>query len=141
MGRVQVYDFNPRVTGSEQRADARWPGESAQRTEWVMDGAIRQSLPSKTPIAVVSLADWEVMIDQANPRVHLSVRAESKNGKRLNPRKTDLHRWRETFATKLRGCGIAAEATRKAMCGPEPEGHAAVANGGEGGRTTSHVEP
>jgi hypothetical protein len=32
---------------------------------------------------------------QANPHVHLSLRAESKHGKRLNPRKADLHRWRE----------------------------------------------
>jgi hypothetical protein len=38
--------------------------------------------------------------------VHLSVRAESKHGKRLNPRKPDLHRRRETFAKKLRGHGI-----------------------------------
>jgi hypothetical protein len=51
---------------------------------------------------------------QANPHVHVSVRAESKSGKRLNPRKADLHRWRETFAEKLRGWGIAAEATRQA---------------------------
>ena len=54
---------------------------------------------------------------QANPHVHLSVRAESKHGKRLNPRKTDLHRWRETFAEKLRGWGVEAEATRQAMRG------------------------
>lgn len=50
---------------------------------------------------------------QANPHVHLSVRAQSAAGKRLNPRKTDLHRWRETFAEKLRGWGIEAEATRQ----------------------------
>ncbi|WP_458233013.1 relaxase/mobilization nuclease domain-containing protein [Roseateles sp. P5_E8] len=50
---------------------------------------------------------------QANPHVHLSVRAESDTGKRLNPRKTDLHRWRETFAEKLRGWGIDAEASRQ----------------------------
>jgi hypothetical protein len=49
--------------------------------------------------------------------VHLSVRAESKHGKRLNPRKADLHRWRETFAEKLRGWGIDAEATRQASRG------------------------
>jgi hypothetical protein len=49
---------------------------------------------------------------QANPHVHISVRAESKHGKRLNPRKADLHRWRETFAAKLRKRGIEAEATR-----------------------------
>ena len=54
---------------------------------------------------------------QANPHVHLSVRAESRSGKRLNPRKTDLHRWRETFAEKLRGWGVKAEATRQAVRG------------------------
>ena len=51
---------------------------------------------------------------QANPHVHLTVRAESRFGARLNPRKTDLHCWRETFAEKLRGWGIEAEATRQA---------------------------
>jgi hypothetical protein len=54
---------------------------------------------------------------QANPHVHLSVRAESRSGKRLNPRKIDLHRWRETFAEKLRGWGVEAEATRQATRG------------------------
>jgi hypothetical protein len=54
---------------------------------------------------------------QANPHAHLSVRAESKQGKRLNPRKADLQRWRETFAEKLRGWGIDAEATRQATRG------------------------
>jgi hypothetical protein len=48
---------------------------------------------------------------QANPHVHLSVRAESRKGKRLNPSKAELQRWRETFAEKLRGWGIDAEAT------------------------------
>jgi hypothetical protein len=50
---------------------------------------------------------------QANPHVHISVRAESKHGRRLNPRKTDLHRWREAFAEKLRERGVEAEATRQ----------------------------
>ena len=54
---------------------------------------------------------------QANPHVHLSVRAESNHGKRHNPRKADLHRWRETFAEKLRGWGIDAEASRQAVRG------------------------
>jgi len=54
---------------------------------------------------------------QANPHVHLSVRAESKHGKRLNPRKADLQRWREIFAEKLRDWGIDAEATRQATRG------------------------
>lgn len=50
---------------------------------------------------------------QANPHVHISVRAEGRDGKRLNPRKVDLHRWRETFAQKLREQGVDAEATRQ----------------------------
>ncbi len=54
---------------------------------------------------------------QANPHVHISVRAESKHGKRLNPRKADLHCWRETFAEKLRDRGVEAEATRQATRG------------------------
>jgi len=54
---------------------------------------------------------------QANPHVHLSVKAESKHGERLNPRKADLHRWRETFAERLREWGIDAEATRQAVRG------------------------
>jgi hypothetical protein len=45
---------------------------------------------------------------QANPHVHLSAKAASMLGDRLNPRKADLHRWRETFAEKLRGYGIEA---------------------------------
>jgi hypothetical protein len=49
--------------------------------------------------------------------VHLSVRASAPDGRRLNPRKADLHRWRETFAEKLRGWGIDAEATRQATRG------------------------
>jgi hypothetical protein len=67
--------------------------------------------------AKTELADHKVVMvlhdHQANPHVHISVRAESKHGKRLNPRKTDLHRWRETFAAKLGERGIEAEATRQ----------------------------
>jgi Relaxase/Mobilisation nuclease domain len=48
---------------------------------------------------------------QANPHVHISVRSEGRDGKRLNPSKEDLHRWRETFAEKLRYWGIEAEAS------------------------------
>jgi len=71
--------------------------------------------------AKAELADHKyVMVlhdHQANPHVHISVRAESKHGRRLNPRKTDLHRWREKFAAKLREHGIEAEATWQATRG------------------------
>lgn len=71
--------------------------------------------------AKAELADHKyVMVlhdHQANPHVHISVRAESRQGKRLNPRKADLHRWRGTFAEKLRDQGVEAEATRQATRG------------------------
>lgn len=54
---------------------------------------------------------------QANPHVHLSVKATAIDGHRLNPRKADLQRWRETFAEKLRELGVDAEATRQATRG------------------------
>jgi Relaxase/Mobilisation nuclease domain len=54
---------------------------------------------------------------QANPHVHLSVRAEGRDGQRLNSRKEDLRRWRETFAERLRGWGIEAEASSQVTRG------------------------
>ena len=56
--------------------------------------------------------------DQAHPHVHLAVKAESRHGQRLNPRKADLYRWRETFAERLRDRGIDVEATRQVTRGP-----------------------
>jgi hypothetical protein len=83
------------------------------------DGRVLQQAARE--FAKVELANHRyVMVlhtHQANPHVHISVRAEGRDGKRLNPRKEDLHRWRETFAEKLRGHGIEAEATRQATCG------------------------
>lgn len=71
--------------------------------------------------AQTELADHKyVMVlhdHQANPHVHLSVRVESRHGHRLNPRKGDLRRWRETFAEKLQGWGVEANATSRAMRG------------------------
>ena len=54
---------------------------------------------------------------QANPHVHLAVRAEGRDGKRLNPGKQDLRRWREVFAERLRELGIEAEASSRVARG------------------------
>jgi hypothetical protein len=56
---------------------------------------------------------------QANPHVHLLVRAESDHGVRLNPRKADLHEWRMEFAAELRQRGIDAAASRQATRGAD----------------------
>ena len=47
-----------------------------------------------------------------HPRVHLTVKARSLEGDRLNPR-SDLQRWRERFAQRLLDHGIEASATRR----------------------------
>lgn len=49
--------------------------------------------------------------DQAHPHVHLTIRALGEHGERLNPKKADLERWRQTFAEALRERGVDAEAT------------------------------
>jgi hypothetical protein len=99
-------------------------GETSHRREAFN---IMLSMPSGTDPLIVRRAAREfvraelgdhryVMVlhdHQANPHVHISVRAESRLGRRLNPRKADLQRWRETFAEKLRGWGVDAEATRQ----------------------------
>lgn len=49
-----------------------------------------------------------------HPHVHLVVKAEHEyGGKRLNPRKADLKRWREQFADYMNEQGVAATATRR----------------------------
>jgi len=55
--------------------------------------------------------------DEKHPHVHLAVKAVDLDGVRLNPRKADLQRWRETFAEKLREQGIEANATPRGVRG------------------------
>ena len=100
---------------------ARIPERSARREAF----HLMLSMPAGTPSdalkdAVRTFARTELSnhrylmvlhTHQANPHVHLAVRAEGKDGQRLNPRKADLRRWREAFAEKLRERGIEAEAS------------------------------
>jgi hypothetical protein len=118
-GKEALHDL-----AEQWRCGGSFIDETSQRREAFN---IMLSMPSGTDPLMVQRAAREfarselgdhryVMVlhdHQANPHVHLSVRAESRQGKRLNPRKADLQRWRETFAEKLRGWGIDAEATRR----------------------------
>jgi hypothetical protein len=106
---------------------ARIPERSEQREAF----NIMLAMPAGTKLEIVRDAAREfaqaelanhryVMVlhtHQANPHVHLAVRAEGRDGRRLNPRKQDLRRWREVFAEKLRGRGIEAEASSKVVRG------------------------
>ena len=48
-----------------------------------------------------------------NPHVHLIVKVRGRDGTRLNPRKSDLWEWRESFARELQERGVNAVATRR----------------------------
>lgn len=51
--------------------------------------------------------------DEAHPHVHLTVQVRGPDGRRLNPRRQDLQRWREQFAQRLREHGVEANATSR----------------------------
>lgn len=55
--------------------------------------------------------------DQANPHVHVVVKAVSEQGERLYIRKATLREWRQDFARYLRERGIEANATERAVRG------------------------
>lgn len=137
-GRLDIEDERGQTTQGrdavrelveEWRHGGGWIGDHSERREAynLMLSMPRGSadasivLRAAREFAQAELADHKyVMVlhnHQANPHVHLSVRAESRHGRRLNPRKADLQRWRESFAEKLRGHGIDAEATRQATRG------------------------
>jgi hypothetical protein len=55
--------------------------------------------------------------DQKHPHVHMVVKAESEDGRRLHIDKELLRHWREDFARMMREQGIAANATPRAVRG------------------------
>lgn len=55
--------------------------------------------------------------DQANPHVHVVVKAVSEQGERLHIRKATLREWRQDFARYLRELGVEANATERAVRG------------------------
>lgn len=55
--------------------------------------------------------------DEPHPHVHLVLKAISEEGVRLNIRKATLRHWRSQFAHHLRGLGVAANATERAVRG------------------------
>lgn len=64
--------------------------------------------------------------DEPHPHVHLVLKAVSEQGVRLNIKKAALRHWRAQFARHLRGLGVAANATERAVRG---EGRSAMKDG------------
>jgi hypothetical protein len=57
-----------------------------------------------------------------HPHVHLCVKKAAPDGKRLDPRKNDLRRWRSRFAERLREHGIDAGASSRVERFRQPKG-------------------
>jgi Relaxase/Mobilisation nuclease domain len=55
--------------------------------------------------------------DEPHPHVHLVLKAVNEQGVRLNIRKATLRHWRSQFANQLRGLGVVANATERAVRG------------------------
>jgi hypothetical protein len=55
--------------------------------------------------------------DQAHPHVHMVVKAEGEDGRRLHVDKETLREWREDFARMMREQGVAANATPRVARG------------------------
>ena len=52
---------------------------------------------------------WVLHTHQGHPHVHLLVKVEGRNFKRLDPKSADVRRWRQGFAAALRTQGVRAE--------------------------------
>lgn len=61
-----------------------------------------------------------------HPHVHVIVRAEDEDGRRLSIRKGTLRAWREQFAAQLRARGVDANATARAERGISLKAHGAA---------------
>lgn len=60
--------------------------------------------------------------DTDSQHAHVAVKMQGLDGKRLNPRKADLDRWRQVFAKKLNERGVEALATRRRTRLQRPKG-------------------
>jgi hypothetical protein len=86
---------------------------------------------------------WVYHGHQASPHLHVVVRAEGRELRRLNPRKPDLRRWRERFAHELRARGIEADASSRAARGvlKEPDPRAVSQARKKGRLRRDHARP
>jgi hypothetical protein len=137
-GRVGLEDQNGnRIAGSEAVRDlARtwqlggWgiPETSHRRAVFnvllsMPPGTNRQAVhDAARDFAALEFGDGRAYVfaahdDEAHPHVHLTVQVRGLDGRRLNPRRENLARWRERFAEQLRAHGVEANATPRSTRG------------------------
>jgi hypothetical protein len=123
---VEDWDLDLPVAGSAERV-ARGGGREARLVHKLIFSMPPGTPPDKVLGAVRDFAREEFGLthryamalhtDEPHPHVHLRVKSVSEQGERLNIRKETLRRWRAGFAEQLRACGVAANATERAVRG------------------------
>ena len=113
-----------RRQGSLSAANGRKPPKLVHKLMFSMPPG---TPPQKVLSAVRNLAREEfygqhryalvLHTDEPHPHVHLVLKAVSEQGERLNIKKATLRHWRSKFAHHLRGLGVAANATERAVRG------------------------
>lgn len=126
-GREYLTPAEVRTFGEHFRyAGSPIPVEGTRREAFQLALDISAGDPEAVQAAAVEFARqefpghrwaWTFHGHQGHPHVHMIVRAEGRHGRRLDPRKADLHRWREVFAKALRARGIEADSTSRMVRG------------------------
>ena len=109
-------DLKPRATGNApklvQKLIFSMPaGTPPMKVLEAVKNLAREEFGAKHRYAMV------LHTDEPHPHVHVVVKAMGYDGKRLNIRRETLREWRRGFARQLRGQGVAANATERAVRG------------------------
>lgn len=87
------------------------PGTPPQKVLEAVKNFAREEFGLKHRYAMV------LHTDEPHPHVHMVIKAVSEQGERLNIRKATLRGWRQEYARRLRGLGVPANATERAVRG------------------------
>jgi hypothetical protein len=114
--RPSTADHKPREAGKTPKLVHKMifsmpAGTSPEKVLSAVKDFAREEFGAKHRYALV------MHTDEPHPHVHLVVRAVGDDGRRLRIRKATLRDWRREFARHLRGHGVAANATERAVRG------------------------
>ena len=150
-----IEDWNLDLQEHQHRSDLDGRGRhSTKLVHKLMFSMPAGTPPQKVLEAVKNFAREEFALkhrymmvlhsDQRHPHVHMVVKAVSEQGERLHIRKATLRGWRQDFARHLRGVGVPANATERAVRGenrsPKIDGFYRAEQRGESWRARSRVE-
>jgi hypothetical protein len=128
-GKNLAVDWDLDIDAAESRSPYRGrPGRKpAKLVHNVVFSMPAGTPPKKVAAAVRNFAREEFAFkhryafvlhtDEDHPHVHFILKAVDENGVRLNIKKATLRHWRSEFARNLRGLGVEANATERAVRG------------------------